>query len=277
MAKKTTKRGNSKKTARGRTRGVEPRVRQGGPSRLGQYFLPGVISIVILACLIGLITLGYRTVTASEFFVVKSIDVAGVSRASAEDIRRIVSAKAQRTGVWNADLPDLRQKIERLPFVKFAAVSRALPNGIKVVITERVPVAVVKLDAGTFLIDSDGEILPPPGESDSELIAIVGWDETKTERAARDNKARIKLFQTMVADWSEFGLAKRVREVNLADLQEPQAIIEDSGSRVPVTLARDDLSKSLRSAIEAIAGKGDRVRSVNAAGVYPVLEYIGAN
>ena len=72
-------------------------------------------------------------------------------------------------------------------------------------------------------------------------------------------------------------LAKRVKEVNLADLQEPQATIEDSGSRISITLARDDLSKSLKSALEAVAGKGDRVKSVNAAGVYPVLEYIGAN
>jgi hypothetical protein len=109
------------------------------------------------------------------------------------------------------------------------------------------------------------------------LITIYGWDESKTERASRDNAARLKLFQKMISDWSEFGLAKRVKDVNLTDLQEPQATIEDSGSRIAITLAREDLSKSLRSALEAVAGKGDRVRSVNAAGVYPVLEYIGAN
>jgi hypothetical protein len=81
----------------------------------------------------------------------------------------------------------------------------------------------------------------------------------------------------MIADWGEFALAKRVKEVNLSDLQEPQATVEDSGSKISITLARDDLSKSLKSALEAVAGKGDRVKSVNAAGVYPVLEYIGAN
>ena len=143
--------------------------------------------------------------------------------------------------------------------------------------TERVPIGVVKISSGNFLIDADGELLAPPETEDAGLMAIYGWDETKTERATRDNAARIKLFQKMVADWGEFGLAKRVKEVNLSDLQEPQATVEDSGSRISVTLARDDLSKSLRSALEAVAGKGDRVKSVNAAGVYPVLEYIGAN
>jgi len=132
------------------------------------------------------------------------------------------------------------------------------------------------ISSGNFLIDADGELLAPPKTEDTGLMTINGWDEAKTERAARDNAARIKLFQKMIADWGE-GLAKRVKEVNIADLQEPQATVEDSGSRIAITLARDDLSKSLKSAIEAVAGKGERVRSVNAAGVYPVLEYVGAN
>lgn len=280
MAKKTAKRSTSNTKAAKRSpkaRGTEPRVRQAGPSRFSHYFLPGLISLVMLVCLLGLIVLGYRTVTASEFFEVKRVDVSGVSRASADDIRRIVSGQAERTGVWNTDIADLRQKIEKLPFVKFAAVSRVLPNGMKVVVTERVPIGVVKVASGNFLIDADGELLAPPATEDSGMITIFGWDEGKTERATRDNAARIKLFQKMIADWGEFGLAKRVKGVNLSDLQEPQATVEDSGSKISITLARDDLSKSLKSALEAVAGKGDRVKSVNAAGVYPVLEYIGAN
>lgn len=277
MAKKkaTSKGKSAKRPSRGR--GTEPRVRQNGPSRFGQYFLPGIISLVIVVCLIGLITIGYRTVAASEFFAVKNVDVTGTSRASTDDIKRIVSGQAEKTGVWNSDLADLRQKIEKLPFVKNAAVSRVLPNGMKVVITERVPIGVVKVNSGNFLIDADGELLAPPKDEDSSLIVINGWDESKTERASRDNAARIKLFQSMINDWGEFGLAKRVKDVNLTDLQEPQATIEDSGSRIAITLARDNLSKSLKSALEAVAGKGERVKSVNAAGVYPILEYIGAN
>jgi cell division septal protein FtsQ len=280
MAKKTPKKTTSKKKTAGknmRSRGSETRVRQNGPSPFTRYFLPGMISLVMLICLIGLITLGYRTVTASEFFAIKDVDVTGVSRASTEDVRRIVAGQAGKTGVWNSDIADLRQKIEQLPFVKFAAVSRVLPNGIKVVITERVPIGIVKISSGNFLIDADGQLLAPPKNDDAGLITINGWDDSKTERAIRDNTARIKLFQKMIADWGELGLAKRVKDVNLSDLQEPQATVEDSGSRIAVTLARDDLSKSLRSALEAVAGKGERVKSVNAAGVYPVLEYIGAN
>lgn len=279
MSKKTTKAKKSRPAAKKVSRSTRKttRVKPSEPSRFARYFLPGLLSAGIVAAIAVLAILGYQTVTASNFFEVKTVDINGTDRASIEDIRRIVTADTQKTGAWNADLPELRQKIEKLPFVKFAAVSRVLPNGLKIVINERVPIAVVRVSSGNFLIDGDGELLAPPKTEDSTLMVITGWDETKTEKAQKDNQARIKMFQKMVADWGEFGLAKRVKLVDLTDIQEPKATVEDSGRDIPVTLARDDYAKSLRSAIEAIAGKGEKVRSVNAGGVYPVIDYVGVN
>jgi len=279
MAKKTTKAKKSKPAPKAAARITRkaPKVRQSGPSRFSRYFLPGVLSVGILAAIVTLAIVGYQTVTASNFFEVKTVDVNGVDRASMEDIRRIVTADTQKTGAWNADLAEMRQKIEKLPFVKFAAVSRVLPNGLKVVVNERVPIAVVKVSTGNFLIDVDGELLAPPKTDDSSMMVITGWDEAKTEKAQKDNQARIKMFQKMVADWGEYGLAKRVKLIDLTDLQEPKATIQDSGRDIPVTLSRDDYAKSLRSAIEAIVGKGEKVRSVNAEGVYPIIDYVGVN
>ncbi|MGH7782716.1 MAG: hypothetical protein ACREO5_02580, partial [Candidatus Binatia bacterium] len=110
---------------------------------------------------------------------------------------------------------------------------------------------------------------------DMTPVTIRGWDETKTEKALKDNQQRMKLYQKMMADWNDFQLSKRVREVNLSDMQEPKAIIEDSGARIVVALAKDNFAKSLKAAIEAVAGKGQKIKSVDSAGVYPVIEYIG--
>lgn len=279
MAKKTSKAKKNKPAVKNaaRTDRKAPKVRQAGPSRFARYFLPGLLSIGILAAIVTLAVVGYQTVTASNFFEVKTVDISGADRASVEDIRRIVTSDTQKTGSWNADLAELRQKIEKLPFVKFAAVSRVLPNGLKIVINERVPIAVVKVSTGNFLIDADGEMLASPKSEDSSMLVISGWDEAKTEKAQKDNLMRIRMFQKMVADWGEFGLAKRVKAIDISDLQEPKATVVDSGRDIPVTLSRDDYAKSLRSAIEAIAGKGEKVRSVNAGGVYPIIDYLGVN
>jgi hypothetical protein len=102
-----------------------------------------------------------------------------------------------------------------------------------------------------------------------------GWDEAKTEKAPADNIQRIKLYKKMLDEWRDFGLSERVKEVNLADLRDPQAVIVDSGKPVYVMLAKDNLAKSLKSAMEAVAGKGEKIKGVNAAGISPVLDYIG--
>ena len=49
--------------------------------------------------------------------------------------------------------------------------------------------------------------------------------------------------------------------------------LEDSGRPITVSLAKDNLGKSLKTAIEAVSGKGAKIRSVNAAGLYPVIQF----
>jgi hypothetical protein len=233
------------------------------------------ISVGIVGVLIFLGISGYQTATASPFFGVKTIDIRGTERTSPEDIRRIVAAQVEKSGVWNADLSEIRAKVEKFPFVKSAAVSMVLPAGIRVTVTERVPQAIVHLSSGDYLIDGEAALLGgvPPGEK-SFPFALKGWDETKTEKAAAENLARVKLYKKMLDEWHQFDLDSRVKEVNLGDLKEPKVIIEDSGRQISISLAKDNLGKSLKTAIEAVAGKGAKVKSVDAAGIYPVIQYI---
>jgi len=241
----------------------------------GRFVLPLVIICLLLGGLAFLGFSGYRTATASEFFSLKNIDVRGTERTSPEDIRRVVAAAAEKPGVWNADLSDIRAKIEKFSFVKSAAVSMILPAGIRVNVTERVPAAIVHLTSGNFLVDGDGVILAAATANDKDIpFVLQGWDESKTEKAMPDNLTRLKLYKKMLDEWKQFDLVSRVKEVNLANPREPVAVVEDSGRSIAVTLAKDDLGKSLKLAIEAVSGKGAKVKSVDAEGNYPVLQYL---
>jgi cell division septal protein FtsQ len=247
-----------------------------GESKFGRYVLPAVLSTVIIGCIGFLVVMGYRTVTASNFFDVKTVDVRGVHRSSGADIQKIVTGQTEKSGAWNADLPDLKMRIEKLPFIKSAAVSRVLPNGIRVNVVERIPVAVARLQGGDFLIDADGEVLATANKNDQEFPMVIrGWDEAKSEKATKDNLQRIKLFQKMSAEWSQFDLGSRIREIDLSSLSEPKVVVEDSGAQIPISLQKENFGKILKTALEAIAGKGEKIKSVNAAGVYPVIEYAG--
>jgi cell division septal protein FtsQ len=257
---------------------VKPRSRKRSGDGLSARFVVPLAILGVLIAAVGLVfVFGYKTATASEFFRIKTVDVRGNERTSADEIKKVVMASAAQTGVWNADLGDIRTKLEKFPFVKSAAVSMQLPAGIRVNIVERVPNAVVHLSSGEFLVDSDGTILAAATDKDRQQFpfALQGWDESKTEKAVTENVARLKVYKKMIDEWQQFSLAERVKQVNLANPREPVAIVEDSGNRISVTLARDSLGKSLKTALEALAGKGAKIKAVDVEGASPVIQYLG--
>lgn len=216
--------------------------------------------------------MGLQSVTASKFFEVKAVDVRGTERASREDIARIASNTADTSGVWNADLDEIRVKVEKLPFVKTASVSRVLPDGLSVHVTERIPIAVLKLSNGNMLVDSESNVLAKANENEANLpVILTGWDESKTEKAAKENLERVKIYQKMLAEWREVGLVTRVQSVDLADLRDPKAVTDDSGNLVTISVGRDAFAQHLKSGVAAIAGKSDMFDGVSLVGSNMIL------
>jgi len=279
----TTKSSAAAKTARKSTRVKvkQPLRKQGrsasrkksaGSGRFRSFGLPLFLSFCILVCLGALGFLGYQTVTASNFFDVARIDVVGTERTSSTDIRRIVEMQTEKSGVWKADLPGIKEKLERMQWVKSASVSRVLPNGIRVQVFEREPLAMVRSTDGTVLVDADGAVIAPAQEKEPDFpFAMMGWNTNKSEAAGKENLERVKMYQKMLAEWKEFNLSSRVTAVNLEDIREPRAIVEDSGTTVSIALGRDKFGEYLKRGINAIVGKGEMFEAVNLVGQNMIL------
>jgi cell division septal protein FtsQ len=254
-----------------RRRVTKPAARRTSKSsgNFANFFVPLFFIFCILFCLGFLGFMGYRTVTASEFFDVRKIDVRGVTHSSKGDIEKIVSAQTEKSGVWNADLKDIKDKVERLDFVKLAAVSRVLPDGVRVNVIERQPKAVVRINGGDFWADEEGTILALVGKTDERPPFVLrGWDESKNDKAVKDNQLRVKNYRKMLDEWKTFDLAARVKEVNFSDIDEPKAVIEDSGLPISIDLGKEDFGKHLQKGIEAIANKGN---------IYEGIKLVGQN
>jgi cell division septal protein FtsQ len=245
---------------------------QRSPGRFRSFGLPLFLSFCLLVCLGAVGFVGYQTVTASNFFDVARIDVIGTGRSSSGDIRRIVEMQTEKSGVWNADLPGIKEKLEKMHWVKSAAVSRVLPNGIRVQVFEREPLAMVRTNDGTVLVDGDGSVIAPAREKEPDFpFAMMGWNPNKSEAAGKENLERVKMYQKMLAEWKEFNLSSRVTAVNLEDLREPRAFVEDSGTTVSIALGRDKFGEYLKRGINAIVGKGEMFEAVNLVGQNMIL------
>ncbi|HLM60568.1 MAG TPA: FtsQ-type POTRA domain-containing protein [Pyrinomonadaceae bacterium] len=260
--KRGTTRRNTNTTAKKSRRTAANRKK--GSGTFANVFVPLFFIVGILFCLGFLSFMGYRTATASAFFDVKKIEVRGTNRASKDDIERIARSYSEKSGVWNADLEAIKSDVEKSVLVKTAVVSRILPDGLRVNVTERVPRAVVRTNAGDFWADDDAVILGEVGKDEVRPPFVLrGWDEAKNEKAMKDNRERVKIYVKMLNEWQDYELAKRVNAVNLADLREPYAIVQDSGESVKIILANENYKSRLKSGLEKIAGRGKEVESID--------------
>ena len=236
--------------------------------------VPLFLILCILTCLGFLTFMGYRTVTASSFFDMKKVEVRGANRVSREEIEKIVRAEMAKSSVWNANVDEIRTEIEKLPFVKSVAVSRILPDGVRVNVTERTPRAIVRLNSGDFWIDDDALVLGKADKEDLQSAFILrGWDEAKTDKALKDNQERVRLFQKIKEDLQKSGVAERVTAINLTYLQDTQVTVEDSGETVSVFLGREDFGKRLRTALDNLAGRGKEIGILISHGSNPIARF----
>ncbi len=257
--RKVTTRRPVKRTARRRESSAPNRSRL-----LGRLVLPLATCVGLVICLGAIGYLGYQRAAASNFFDVKTVDVTGVARGSRQGIESVVRTDTERTGVLRTDLFELKARIEKLPFVKTAAVTRVLPTGIRVQIVEREPKAIVFRSGRLVLVDGDGQILADAVQKEDDLpFTIIGWDEGKTEKAIKDNQERVKIYQRMLTEFRVSNLLSKVQSVDLTDLRDPRALVSDSGTTVSVGVGRENYGDNLMKGIKAIVGKGNTFAGVN--------------
>jgi len=231
---------------------------------LSRFVLPLATCVGILICLGAIGYLGFQRAAASNFFDVKTVDVTGVTRGSRQGIESVVRSDTERTGVLRTDLFELKARIEKLPFVKAAAVTRVLPTGIRVQIVEREPKAIVFRNGRLVLVDVEGQILADAVQKEDDLpFTIIGWDESKTEKAIKDNQERVKTYQRMVTEFRVSNLLSKVPSVDLTDLRDPRALVSDSGTTVSISVGRENYGDNLMKGIKAIVGKGNTFAGVN--------------
>lgn len=242
-------------TRRGRGSSSNSRAKASG-WRKGLAYLPlaGKLTLALIAGI--LLFTGYRAAASASFFQARNVDVSGTSRVSSDEVKAIVRNNVAQTGVWNADLNAISRELKRIAWVKEVVVSRVLPDGLRVRITEREPRAVVRTSAGKFVwVDEDAVSLGAASPADQ--IFMRGWDEDGNETARAQNRERVQKFLLMTRELEANGISRRVSEVNLNDLHDVRAQLTGDDAQIEIQLGGEDFANRLKFAL----GELDRQRN----------------
>lgn len=233
-------------------------------------YLPSFMKLA-LAVVAGLLVFaGYRAAASASFFKVRNVEVQGTSRVSANEVQALVRRDVEKTGVWKADLAAVSARLERLPWVRSVVVSRVLPDGIRVRVSERMPRAVVRTGSGRFRwVDEDavllGEMLPT---DQIPSFFLRGLNEEDAAAMRGENRERVQKFLELQRDWDTAGLSERVSEVNLIDIHDIRAQLAGDNSQIEVRLGSQDQSSRLKKALEVLDAQrqtphGDKISYID--------------
>jgi cell division protein FtsQ len=225
------------------------------------------IGVIAIICLIAFV--GYRAAASASFFQIRTIETKGAARASVDDIQSVVRRDVSETGVWRADLQQLSDHVERLPWVRTAVITRVLPDGIRVRITEREPRAVVRNAAGRFVwVDDDAVYLGEMSPTDQMPVFFLrGWNEDESTTARTENRERVRKFLELQREWDAKGLSERVSEVNVLDLRDVRVQLAGDDSQIEVRLGSQDQGTRLSKALTVLDAQRQTSRG-------PLISYI---
>jgi cell division septal protein FtsQ len=245
-------------------------ARAKGKGRAGSVrrFAPLAARVLLAVCAGLLVFAAYRAAASASFFQLKRVEVEGTSRASRDDIKAAVERAAAGSGVWDANLDAMSERLRELPWVRAAYVQRVLPSGLRVRIVEREPRMIARTSNDRLVwVDDEGVSLGPAAVSGSDFI-ISGLEEASTPQARERNLQRVAAALEMKTEWEKSGVGERVSVVHLQELHDVWVELAGDDAGVTVTLGGKDYAERFRQALRVLderrgAEPGTLIRTVN--------------
>jgi cell division protein FtsQ len=150
------------------------------------------------------------------------------------------------SNIFRISLDTKRRQVETLPWVRTAAVTRVLPHGLRVSITERTPVAYANLGGRVSLIDGDGMLLEKPESGEFDFPVIRGLDAIA---GVEERRARLALYEAFMqqlgteaprAGWM-------ISEVDLRDPEDLKALLILGRESVQVHFGHENFVERFRN------------------------------
>jgi cell division protein FtsQ len=202
-----------------------------------------VIALTIFAVCGTAVAYTYRYGTHSWRFRIDSgddIQIFGNAHVTRGQLLEVLGSDIGRN-VFRVPLEDRRRQLEEIPWVESASVMRLWPNQLRVQITERKPVAYVRVGAKIALLDSSGVIMDVPrGTKLSYSFPVVTGMNDNEPLSTR--APRMAIYSRLVRELDANGTnySRDLSEVDLSDPEDVKVTVEDAGGALVVHLGNSD-------------------------------------
>jgi cell division protein FtsQ len=120
----------------------------------------------------------------SAVLAVEAVEVRGAETLGADRVRAAAGVPVGDP-LARVDLEEVRARVEQLPAVRRAEVTRAWPHAVAVTVVERTAIGVVERGGSHFLVDVDGVLFREVAGPDPGLPSILAGDDRAATEAAQ--------------------------------------------------------------------------------------------
>lgn len=239
-------------------------VKPAGKRRIG---FRHVWQLVRTVTVIGLMTYGGWRATAlllgAPVLQVAQVTVRGNERLSTGEILALVDGLPGRN-LLTLRLERWRQRLLSSPWVEDATLRRVLPAKVEIVVRERRPIGIARLNRALYLVDARGIVVDEfgPNYADLDLPIIDGLANAPSEAAAIVDESRAALASRLImALETQPDLARRVSQIDVADVHDAVVILK--GDTAMLRLGEEEFVDRLQGYLDLAPALRERISEID--------------
>jgi len=194
---------------------------------------------------------------------VDRIVVRGNERLSRGEILAVLNGLRGESLVWT-DLDRWRRRLLASPWVRDAALRRSLPSTVEVVLLERQPIGIGRINTDMYLVDERGVVIDQygPQYADLDLPIIDGLSAAPSESGAMTDEARADLAARVIAQVKpKPEVLRRLSQIDVTDAHNAAVIL--AGDPAVIYVGEDQFLPRLQSYLELAAALRERVPDID--------------
>ena len=200
---------------------------------------------------------------AAHVLRVNRIVVRGNERLSRGEVLAVLNGLRGESLVWT-DLDRWRKRLMASPWVRDAALRRSLPATVEVVVSERQPIGIGRINGDMYLIDERGAIIDQygPQYADLDLPIVDGLSASPDSGGSMTDEARADLAARVIgAVKTQPQIARRLSQVDVTDVHNASVIL--SGDHAVIHLGEEQFLARLQAYLELAPALRERVADID--------------